>query len=147
VEQRPRRKVSVIEALEAYSSEHPETIDELLAWPWKRLEAFLEAHQKRKVAEDLNQRKQAQIMALFSNPNWDGENAEKRQEFIDNMERQFEESLMTIYGGQIQVDEEDVDLYNDPFFKKGYEKFEPLSGDEEQSRERNVADVPRVDQN
>ncbi len=47
----PARAVSPIEALEAYTEEHPEKVDDLLKWPAIRFESFYAAFQKRKLVE------------------------------------------------------------------------------------------------
>ena len=109
---RSGRRVTAIEALEAYSAEHPESIDELLWWPAKRFERFYAAFAQRKLAEELKQRKLDMISAIHTNPNYDGEKVDKAGH-VREIEDQFDEAIESVYTGKSAGEE--IDKSN-PFF-------------------------------
>ena len=57
-----------LEALEAYSSSHPETIRELLEWPRRRFIRAFEVWSRREMVAEWNQRKLDHIAALRAQP-------------------------------------------------------------------------------
>lgn len=98
-----------------------------MRWPWLRFEKFYEAHLKRKIIEELTQRKIVMIGALYSNTNYDGkDNHEKREQIIQRIEDNFSETVKKLYNKEYakkQEEEEDV-LEANPFFaasKQGLE--------------------------
>jgi hypothetical protein len=104
--------VGVIEALEAYSAEHPEEIEDLILWPYKRFEAFYEAHLKRKAVDKLDAAKNALVSGLWSNPNLDdGKNT--RQNILRQIEESFKDAIDSVYN---KKEEPDIDFKKDPFF-------------------------------
>lgn len=73
--------------------------------------------------DELRHRKTAMVAALWSNSNWDGEEA-NRQEAVDGIEANFEQAVALIYGDA--PDEAEIDYENDAFFaaaKRGVEKI------------------------
>lgn len=103
--------MTFIDALEQYSSEHPESVEELLAWPATRFEAFYEAFNKRKITEQLERRKLAMISGLHGNPNVSGDALGK---VVQGIEESFDEAVAKLYG---RVDDEDaIALDENPFF-------------------------------
>lgn len=84
-------------------------------WPALRFEKFFESMQKRKLVDELKQRKFAMLNAMYSNSNYDGENSKLREQAIENLEAQFANATTIIYTGK-SPDEEQIDADN-PFFK------------------------------
>jgi hypothetical protein len=128
-----------------------------LGWPWRRFEAFYEAHQKRQIIDELTTRKIAMINALYSNSNYDGqENNEKRDRIIQTLEDQFNESVAILYGvKQTAKDKDEIDE-NNPFFqamKRGLERQGVLDVEGQESTDSGGGDraleedIPEIDQN
>jgi hypothetical protein len=61
-----RRGLTAIEFLEEYSGSHPETIEELLEWPYRRVLAAMDAWKRRQAAEEIDKRRLAHIGALYT---------------------------------------------------------------------------------
>jgi hypothetical protein len=98
----------------------------MMNWPAIRVEKFFDAYYKRKIIEELNQRKLGMISALWANSNYDGEkNAEIRQRIIDQLEEQFSTTCLKIYNpGYKSKDEiEEEKLKSNPFFAAGRKKL------------------------
>lgn len=72
------------------------------------------AFSKRKVAEELTQRKLLLVASLWANTNMDDPKA-NRQDAITKLEESFDEAIRSLYDASIKRDE-DVDLNEDPFF-------------------------------
>lgn len=88
-----------------------------MGWPWLRFEKFYEAHLKRKIIDELTQRKIAMVGALYSNPNYDGkENHDKRDQIIQRIEENFNDTVKKLYNKAYQVEEEKDELKDNPFF-------------------------------
>lgn len=85
-----------------------------MQWPALRFERFYEAFLRRQIIEELTSRKISMINALFSNSNYDGDNAKIRDQVIERLEDQFNDALALLYGGKRSEDEE-IDKDN-PFF-------------------------------
>jgi hypothetical protein len=122
--------ISLIEALEDYSSSHPETIAELVKWSSTKFERFYASFQKRKVIAGLERQKSEMIAALWSNSNFDDDKG-SRKKAIEQIESSYEESLekiASITSGQ--EPEEEIDSDN-PFFAaaaRGMDKLEKRVG-------------------
>lgn len=103
----------MIETVEAFSSEHNESIDTLLLeWPASKFEALYEAYSKRKIADSLNARRDAEIANLWGNPNLDqSDKPNLRQEMMDAVDKQFSAAIAALYG---EITEDEVD-WDDPF--------------------------------
>lgn len=85
-----------------------------MQWPWRRFEAFYDSHQKRLQVEDMKERKQMMIQALYSNSNWDGEeNNSKRNDHIKLLEEQFRDFVVSLYNGS--TESEQIELESNPF--------------------------------
>lgn len=62
--------------------------------------------------------------ALYSNPNYDGEeNGPKRDQIIQRLEEQFAEKAAALYNSEIGAQEREADeaYENNPFFQKSRE--------------------------
>jgi hypothetical protein len=115
-----------VETVEAFSSEHNESIETLLfEWPSSKFEALYEAYSKRKIADSLSSRRDREIAALWGNPNLDNEkDPELRQKLMDSVDEQFSRAIAVLYG-EIVIEEKDLD-WEDPFLapaKKSMEKM------------------------
>ena len=108
-------EIGALEALEAYSAEHPETIEELKNWHWKKFESFYIAFMKRKAIEDANQTKNAMISGLWSNPNYD-DDKNTRKDALLNIEKMYNDAVIFIYSGRNREEEEEAKMLEDPFF-------------------------------
>lgn len=70
---------------------------------------------KRKVADELAQRKNLEIAALWGNTNLDGDDPNARQDAMNAIEDNFDKAIAGLYGYKNPEDEE-VDQ-NDPFWQ------------------------------
>lgn len=112
--------------MEEYTAHHSETVEELMGWPWLRVEKFYEAHLKRMVVEELQKRKIAMMTALYANTNFDGsENSSKREQALQRMEEQFQEAIRNLYRTpqQVAAKAAEEDLEGDPFFQPMYKSL------------------------
>jgi len=116
----------LIQTVEAFSSEHFESIDTiLLDWPASKFEALYEAYSKRKIADSLSARRDREIAALWGNTNLDNEKTPNlRQDLMDSVDEQFSNAIAVLYG-EIDVREEDVD-WDDPFLAPAKKKMEEM---------------------
>jgi hypothetical protein len=117
-----------MEAVERYTASHGgDSFDAILDWPATRFEAAYVAMLKRELEEELKNRKALMINAIWSNPNWDDEKANK-QEAIAEIEENFEHSIRLIWEGEDEIDDvEEEDIDNNPFFaaaKRGMDKLD-----------------------
>ena len=101
--------MTFIDALEQYSAEHPESIEELLSWPARRFEAFYESFSKRKMVDQLERRKLAMISGIHGNPNVSGDALGKA---VQGIEQAFDDAVAKLYG---EIDEEDESFDDNPF--------------------------------
>lgn len=114
-----------------------------------RFERFYEALTKRQIYDELTQRKLGMINALYSNSNYDGENAKIRDQVIEQLEEQFSNAMSSLYGG-VNPEDDVIDKDN-PFFQameRGLKNQGVPSLDEikETEEEKFLKPVPEVDQ-
>jgi hypothetical protein len=114
------KPVSLIEALEDYSSHHPEPVKELCKWSSRKFRRFYRAHQKRTIIKALDEQKNQMIAALWANSNWDDTKDEKgnRQRVIESLNDQHKESIEAIelaFSNRVPPEEEKLSDDN-PFF-------------------------------
>lgn len=83
---------------------------------------------KRKVADDLNQRRIVEVAAMWGNANMDM--VEDDPNIRSNMQRELEinynTAIAALYGEKIEANKEDEIDYNNPFWaamKRGIEKY------------------------
>jgi hypothetical protein len=114
----------LIETVEAFSSEHTESIDVILNdWPSSKFEALYEAYSRRKIADALSARRDQEIAALWGNTNLDTEkNPNLRQEMMEAVDNQFSEAIAALYG---EIQEEEVD-WDDPFLAPTKQSMEDM---------------------
>ena len=114
----------MIETVEAFSSEHNESIDTLLFnWPASKFESLYEAYSKRKIADSLSARRDREIASLWGNPNLDNEKKpELRQEMMNAVDEQFSNAIAALYG---EIIEEEVD-WDDPFLAPAKKSMEDM---------------------
>lgn len=94
-----------------YSSEHPESVEELKDWYWKRFEVMFEAYMKRKAVEDAKEVKNAMICGLWGNSNYD-DNKSTRQKALKDIENNYQEAINIVYNG---VESYEIDM-DQPFW-------------------------------
>jgi len=111
-QQSPR--VGVIEALEAYTSEHPESIEEVLSWPPIKFEYLYRAHVRRKAIQEATAYKNSMVAGLMANTNLD-DGQQTRQNILNGIEEKHLETIFTIYNGKR---DEELDFSGDPLFAK-----------------------------
>lgn len=102
--------------VEAFTAEHNVTHEEVLyEWPASRFEAFYAAFARRKVADELSQRRSLEIAALWGNPNLDTEDDPRlRQKIMQEVDEQISRAIARLYGAEVEDDEPDMD---DPFWQ------------------------------
>jgi hypothetical protein len=116
----------LVQTVEAFSSEHNESIDTiLLDWPASKFEALYDAYSKRKIADSLSARRDREIAALWGNTNLDNDKTPNlRQDLMDSVDEQFSRAIAILYG-EISAQEEDVD-WDDPFLAPAKKKMEEM---------------------
>ena len=82
--------MTAIEALEAYSSDHAEKIDDLLEWPYRRFLRAFEAWQRRRAVERIERQEDLHIAAMYSNTNMDMAD-NKREERVQDLRDFYKE--------------------------------------------------------
>ncbi len=92
--------------------------------PPRFFEALYLAFQKRKIAEELSNRRNLQIAAIMSNPNYDEKEVNK-EKVIEDIEEAYKDAINKVYG---YIREDDVDLYANPFFAAGMRGLPPDPG-------------------
>lgn len=114
----------MIETVEAFTSEHNESIDTVLFdWPSSKFEALYEAYSRRKIADALSARRDQEIAALWGNTNLDTEkDPELRQKMMDAVDKQFSDAIAALYG---DLEEEEVD-WDDPFLAPTKKSMEDM---------------------
>lgn len=100
--------------------------------------AFYLAYQKRKVVEELVLRKNLQIAAILSNPNYDQKEVNKKQ-IIEEVEDNYTEAINKVYGHVSYEDE--VDFENNPFFSAGMKRLPPKEGAEQSNAQQNEVET------
>lgn len=96
--------MTAIEALEAYSSDHPETIESLLEWPYRRFMRAFDAWQRRRSAERIERQEDAHVAALYANTNMD--NPDNNRDQIVRQIQSFYNSLRRQVLGDSQAEVE-----------------------------------------
>lgn len=93
-----------VEALEAYSAEHPETIEDLLQWPARRFFRAFEAWQRRRAAERIERQEDLHVAAMYANTNLD-EPDNKRDERVRDVQHFYRSLRREILEGGELVEE------------------------------------------
>jgi hypothetical protein len=142
-----RFTVGAIEALEAYSSEHAEKLEDLLEWDARRFQTLYSAFVKRKAAEELEQTRLALTAGIWANSNYDQEKGDPRGEFIKGVQDSVDEKIATIYGVAPEEDEFAIDAEN-PFWAAMYRGLEAQHGTAKPTKDevdRAIADLEARD--
>lgn len=107
--------------IEAFCAEHRIDVDEVIyEWPATKFEGLYRAYSKRKIAEELAQRRMAEIAGTLGNPNLDSkEEPELRENIMKSIADNYDRAIAFLYGGESlqQEEEEEIDYENDPFWK------------------------------
>jgi hypothetical protein len=139
-----RFTVGAIEALEAYSADHAEKLEELLDWDAVRFQTFYAAFLKRKAAEEIERMKVALTTGIWANSNYDSEKQDNpRQKFIEALEDDVQKKIATIYGYSVEPEEYEIDA-EDPFWAAMYRGLEKQHGTAKPTKEeveRAIADM------
>lgn len=97
------------------SSAHPERIEELMEWPYRRFIKAFDAFQRRSVCEDFRGRRTAHIAALYANTNYDsGEN--DRGAVIQSVELAYEQLIADAWNGTTAKEREAASV-DTPFMR------------------------------
>lgn len=119
-----------METVEAFCAEHQVPYKTVLyEWPASLFEALYGAYAKRKVADELSQRRSLEMAALWGNSNYDSEkDPDLRAKFMESVDERYSDALQRLYSADpfaSQHDDEDDPDYDDPFWqamKRGIEK-------------------------
>lgn len=127
--------------MESYSGHHPESIEELLEWPYRRFIAAYSAWRRRKLSEEWEAKKTAHVMALHANTNMDiPEN--KKAERIKEIEESYDKVVDAINGEDIESNVDEMPEEQQAFMKaarRGQEMVAPP----EMPGERAIANLPQ----
>lgn len=125
--------LTLAEAVEEYTSHHPETVEEVLHWTSTKFDRLFELHQKRILLKGLDEQKNTMVGALWSNSNWDDTKEVKghRQRMIQSIEEQHKEAVEIIEKalGVGEVPEDDKIDKDNPFFaasERGLKKIDQV---------------------
>jgi len=88
-------------------------LEDILDWPSDRVDAVYKAIIQREGVQSIESQRMQMISALFANPNWDGENSDKRTAYIQNLNQHFNKAIELLYYPE-GVDP-DID-WNNPFY-------------------------------
>ena len=105
-------RIGVIEALESYTAEHPETIEEVLNWPPIKFEYLYRAQVRRKAIEEATAYKNSMVSGVMANTNLD-DGKQTKQNLLNDIENRHLETIISIYNGKT---DEELDYESDPLF-------------------------------
>lgn len=121
-EEEGRRSVTPLAALEEYSGNHSETIEQLLEWPYRRFVKAYEYWQQRRFCDKIDEKCQLYIAAITANTNWDDEKNDRSQhikdieEYYDLIKREVIRDQRVAKQEQERKQELEA---NDPFLQAG----------------------------
>jgi hypothetical protein len=133
--------MTALEALEAYSSSHPESVETLLEWPARRFRVAFDAWQRREIIKDWQERKRAHLNALLANGNLKEPQEAVRQtaDFYD----EIIDDLMMTDAERVEIEEQ----MQTPFMQAGHRaaarSLERHQVDVQMPGERSFARIPR----
>jgi hypothetical protein len=141
------KPVSLIEALEDYSSSHPESIAALCKWSARKFRRFYRAHQKRSIINALEAQKNQMVAALWANSNWDDTKEDKghRTRAIEGINEQHQESIEAVelaFSTRVVPDEKKL-ADDNPFFAatdRGLAKVEAKVAEHRAKRPEHLKD-------
>jgi hypothetical protein len=121
--------------VEAFCAEHNHvTIDTVLyEWPASRFEKMYEAFAKRKIADDLNSRRNLEMSGIWANSAYEqAEDREARTKMLKAIDSSYSEQIWKLYNPQEIVDEIDPD---DPFWQAMQRSIDRQKGEIDQLEE------------
>jgi hypothetical protein len=119
--------MSPIEALEAYSSSHPETMEQLLNWPYRRFIKAFEAWQRRKAIERTEHQEDLHIAAMYSNTNMDDPD-NNRGERVKDVQSFYGSLRQEILGGTRDRSLEPPDEHAEAFMRASRRSVAKITG-------------------
>lgn len=126
-----------LEALETYSCHHSETFEELLEWPYRRFIKAFGAWQKRNAVDEIENKKNLHIQALYTIIEWKEPGDQK--DAIENVEKYYE-LLKDIIWDPKKVERENQEMREiedtDPFLKAGKRNLKKLIGPYQPNQEK-----------
>jgi len=121
-EEKKVRQLTPLQSLEIYSGNHPETVEQLLEWPYRRFQKAFDNWQKRNQVEEIENRKNLHVSALYANTNYDDEK-NNREDHIKNLDEFYELLKDMVWKGPKEVEKEEKELAeleaSDPFLAAG----------------------------
>lgn len=112
----PPRRLTAIEALESYSSDHAETVEELLEWPYRRFVKALDSWQRRLAVERVERQEDLHISALYANTNMDNPDND-RIGLVEAVREHYANVRRRILG--VHEQEEQLDEQQEAFMRAG----------------------------
>lgn len=120
--------MTALEALEAFSADRNESMNEILEWPYRRYVKAFSSWQRRKVIEEIENRKIVHIGALFSIIEW--KQASDQEDAIANAENYYEMMKNIVWNPKLNQEEnEEMQKIeeSDSFLKAGKRNRQKLS--------------------
>jgi hypothetical protein len=112
--------MTALEALESFSADRNESFNEILEWPYRRYVKAFSSWQRRKIIEEIENRKIAHMGALMSIIEW--KQPEDQEKAIESTEEYYEKMKDIIWDplkNQKENDEMKALEDSDPFIKAG----------------------------
>jgi hypothetical protein len=112
--------------VEAFCAEHTQSYEEVLyEWPSSKFEAFYAAYTRRKVADELSEKRALEIAAVWGNPNLDTEKDPRlRQKIQEQIDSAYSTAIAGLYDELPEQNADQIDT-DDPFWaaaQKGKQK-------------------------
>jgi hypothetical protein len=104
--------------VEAFCAEHSVKHEEVLyEWPSSKFEAFYGAYARRKVADELSQKRALEVAAVWGNPNLDTEKDPRlRQKIQEQIDAAYSTAIAGLYGDLPEQNIDQIDT-DDPFWQ------------------------------
>jgi hypothetical protein len=116
-----------LEMLECLSSNHSETFDELLEWPYRRVLKVFDAWQRRNAVDEIERRKNIHVGSLLGIVEW--KEASDQNEAIEDVENYYE-MLKDVIWNPKKMDEENQEMRDlessDPFLAAGKRNLQKI---------------------
>jgi len=88
-----------------------------MRWPAKRVEGVYASIVRSEAVQSIEGQRRDMIAACYTNPNWDGkDNAEKRKEYIRDINKHFNSAITRIYYPKGTPEETQEIDWDNPFF-------------------------------
>lgn len=112
--------MTALEAIEAFSADRNESFDEVREWPYRRYVKAFSSWQRRKVIEEIENRKLAHLGALYGIIEW--KQPEDQEKAIENTDDYYEKLKNLVWNPKMSQEEnEEMQALEqaDPFIKAG----------------------------